>query len=505
MKIKIYHGSVSEGDAQEFHLVQNHLLDPTANIDRVIMYSEQRYLMTLLTSGVREGRYTAPGFTPKGGDTVQTLIKPIPQAEMVSSNAWSYKIMGRIQKSVEVLGTASVGTDIAGTTSKGGSFKLYLKDNYLTPGMNAVFYNGEHARVMSRPIGYQDRFLYSFECYPGRSFAWATWIGTQIGRKTIFGGFTTFGERSRRGYGMFHYPDRFIQHTTKQRKSISLSGDVNANEVIWYELNNKKGFVYEAEAQTRAQFLLEDEYRLWWGESTMRDQFGNLLTHASMQDEEGQDIVAGDGFVQQVKGANDMDASNADGTFTYADLVDMVKQIKKRKNRISGNTYVAVTGSDGIANTDTVLTGRFTGLTGGAVLVQNVNQTDKVGGADITVGYNFKKINISGDQIVFVENPMMDDEEKFTRRLSNGNLAMSNTVYFLDMDTDDRGTGNVEIRARGRAGVNRNIVYLWENGMTGEGTPTNPVDAKAFHMLKETLLAVYNTRSCGILKPSATA
>jgi hypothetical protein len=224
-----------------------------------------------------------------------------------------------------------------------------------------------------------------------------------------------------------------------------------------------------------------------------------------MQDEEGQDIVAGDGFVQQVKGANDMDASNADGTFTYADLVDMVKQIKKKKNRISGNTYVAVTGSDGIANADTVLTGRFTGLTGGAVLVQNVNQTDKVGGADITVGYNFKKINISGDQIVFVENPMMDDEEKFTRRLSNGNLAMSNTVYFLDMDTDDRGTGNVEIRARGRAGVNRNIVYLWENGMTGEGTPTNPVDAKAFHMLKETLLAVYNTRSCGILKPSATA
>jgi hypothetical protein len=73
------------------------------------------------------------------------------------------------------------------------------------------------------------------------------------------------------------------------------------------------------------------------------------------------------------------------------------------------------------------------------------------------------------------------------------------------MDTDDRGRMNVEIRSRGRAGVNRNIVYLWENGMTGEGTAQNPVDAKAFHMLKETLLAVYNTRSCGILKPAATA
>lgn len=502
MKIKIYHGSVSEGDANEYHLVSNHLLDPTANIDRVIMYAEQRHLMTLLTSGARDSRYTAPGFTPKGGDSIQTKIKPIPQAEMVSSNAWSYKIMGRIQKAVEVLGSAVVGTSLPGTTNKGGQFKLYLKDNYLTPGMNAVFYNGEHARVMGRPIGYGDKYLYSFECYPGKSFDWNTWIGTQIGRKTIFGGYTTFGERSRRGYGMFHYPDRFIQHTTKQRKSISLSGDVNANQVIWYELGSSKGFVYEAEAQMRAQFLLEDEYRLWWGESTMRDSYGNLLTRPSMQDEEGNDIVAGDGYIKQIVGANDMDASGADGTPTYDDFRDMVKQIKKKKNRISGNTYVVVTGTDGMAAAHDIAASRYNV---GMPLVQIADKNNTVGGQDIAVGYNFKTLNIAGEQLIFVENPMLDDEEKFPRRLSNGNLASSMTFYFMDMDVDDNGRMNVEIRARGRAGVNRNIVYLWENGMTGEGKAENPVDAKAFHMLKETLLAVYNTRSCGIMKPSTTA
>jgi hypothetical protein len=501
-KIKIYNGSVSEGDAAEYHLVQNHLLDPTANIDRVIMYAEQRHLMTLLTSGVREGRYSAPGYTPSGGDTVTTKIKPIPQGEMVSSNAWSYKIMGRIQKAVEVLGSAAVGTSVAATSTKGGTFKLYLKDNYLTPGMNAVFYNGEHARVMSRPIGYGDKYLYSFECYPGRSFDWNTWIGTHIGRKTIFGGFTTFGERSRRGYGMFHYPDRYIQHTTKQRKSISLSGDVNANEVIWYELNNKKGFVYEAESQMRAQFLLEDEYRLWWGESTMRDSYGNLLSRASMQDEEGNDIVAGDGYIRQIDGSNNMECSNVDGTATYDDMRDMVKALKKRKNRISGNSYVVVTGSDGMANAHDIASSRYNA---GMPLVTVVNQDGKAGGSEPITGFNFKKLNIAGEQLIFVENPMMDDDEKFPRRLSNGNLAMSNTFYFMDFETDDRGQQNIEIRARGRAGVDRNIVYLWENGMTGEGKAENPVDAKAFHMLKETLLAVYNTRSCGILKPSATA
>jgi hypothetical protein len=502
MKIKITQGSVSEGDAQEFHLVQNHLLDPTKNIDRVIMYAEQRYLMTLLVSGARDKKYTASGVTPSNGDSVKTYIKPIPQGEMVSGNAWSYKIMGRIQKSSEIVGTAAVGTVTAASGTRGGTFSLYMKDSYLTPGMNATFPNGKIARVKARPSGTDGKYLYSFECYPGDTFNWDTWVGIQIGRKSVFGSFTTYGERSRRGYGNFHYPDRYIQHTTKQRKTISLSGDVNANEVIWYEVNGGKGFAYEAEAQMRAQFLMEDEHQKWYGVSTMRDAYGNLLARASMQDEHNQDIVAGDGWVTQIRGANDLETSGVDGKGTYDDFADMVRTLKKKKTRISGNTFVVVTGADGMENAHDVAYSRYSAAN---PLVQNVTQTDKAGGAEPITGYNFKKLNIAGEQILFVENPMMDDEERFPARLTNGRLRMSNTFYFMDMDTDNMGNPNVEIRTRGRSGVNRNLVYLWENGMTGEGTPTNPVDAKAFHMLKENLLAVKNTKTSGILEPSATA
>lgn len=502
MKIKITQGKVSPGDANEFHLVTNHLLDPTKNIDKVIMYAEQRYLMTLLTSGARESRYTAAGVTPAGGDTVKTKIPEIPQGEMVSSNAWSYKIMGRIQKASEIIGTAAVGTPTAGTTTRGGEFKIYLKDDYLTIGMNCVFPNGEHARVMSRPIGYTGRFLYHFQCFPGKTFAWSTWIGTVTGKKTVFGGYTSFGERSRRGYGNYHYPDRYIQHTTKQRKSISLSGDVNANEVIWYEVNGGKGFSYEAEAQMRTQFLLEDEYRLWWAESTMRDQYGNLLNHPAMQDEYGNDIVAGDGYVQQIKGANDMDTSGTNGAATWDDISDMTKALKKRKNRISGSQFVVVTGSDGMANAHEIALSRYSSS---MPLVQIQAQSNQAGGAEPVVGFNIKKLNIAGEQLIFVENPMMDDDMKFPARLSNGNLRMSNTFYFMDLDVDNLGKPNVQIRTRGRSGVNRNMVYLWENGMTGEGKADNPIDAKAFHMLKENLLAVYVTATNGILTPPATA
>lgn len=503
MRIKITHGSVSEGDAQAYHLVQNHLIDTTKNIDKVIMYAEQRHLMTLLTSGARDSRYTAPGIIPTKGDGgITTKIKEIPQGPMVVGNGWSYKIMGRIQKASEVIGTAAVGTITSGTSTKGGTFAIYLKDTYMTIGMNCVFNNGEHARVMSRPTGSTGKWLYRFECFTGKTFSWDTWIGTQTGRKTVFGGYTTFGERSRRGYGNFHYPDRYIQHTTVQRKSISLSGDVNANEVIWYEANKERGFVYEAEAQTRAQFLLEDEYQKWWGESTMRDTYGNLLPRASMQDEYGQDIVAGDGWIKQIQGANDLETSGLDGSATYDDFADMVKTLKKKKNRISGNEWVVVTGADGMQNAHDVAAEKFSA---GNPLVQIVDQSKMPGGAEPYVGYNFKKLNIAGEQICFVENPMMDDEEKFPAKLSNGNLIMSNTFYFMDLNPDTMGQKNVEIRARGRAGVNRNIVYSWFNGMTGEGKAENPIDAKDFHMLKENLLAVFNTRSSGIMSPSRTA
>lgn len=466
------------------------------------MYSEQRHLMTLLTSDIREGRYTVPGWTPEGGDTAKSKIPQIPEAEMTDGNAWAYRIMGRIQKASEVVGTAALGTPTVGTSTKGGTFKLYLLDNYLTNGMNAVFYNGEHARVMGRPTGTSGKYLYTFQCYPGKTFSWATWIGSAPGKKTIFGGYTTFGERSKRGYGNFHYPDKYIQHTTKQRKSISLSGDVNANKVIWYELDGQKGFVYEAEKQTRAQFLLEDEYRLWWGVSSMRDQYGNLLSKPSMQDEYGEDIVAGDGLIQQIRGANDVEASGTDGSALYEDFSDLVKALKRKKNRVSGNQFVVVTGADGMANAHEVASNRFSSS---QPLVQIVDQNNKNGGAEPVVGFNFKKLNIAGEQLTFVENPMMDDEEKFPRRLTNGNLAMSSTYYVLDMDPDDMGVNNMQIRARGRQGVDRNLVYLWEEGMTGEGTPKNPIDARAFHMLKETMFCVYNTKTCGIIEPSATA
>ena len=107
--------------------------------------------------------------------------------------------------------------------------------------------------------------------------------------------------------------------------------------------------------------------------------------------------------------------------------------------------------------------------------------------------------------MVFVEDPMMNDEERFPRKLTNGDLAMGSTYYFIDASQNSQGRPNIEIRSKGREGVNRNMVYFYLNGMNGVGKPENAVDGKEFQMLKQNMLVIYNTKSFGILEPPATS
>jgi len=501
-QIKITRGGVSEGSINEHHLIANHLIDPTANIDKFVAYAEQRHLMTLLVSGARETGAALPGYTPKGTNAVKTDIPMVPKGELMSSKSWSYKVMGRIQKACEILGDAAIGTVVAATQTRGGSFKLKLKDNYLTMGMNAVFANGKLARVKNLPTGYEDNYVYEFETFPGETFAFATWVAVQSGTRTLFGGYTSFGERSVRGFGNFHYPDRYLQHSTIQRKSIDISGDANAEEVIWYNMGDSKGFVYEAEYQSRAQFLMEDEYRYWFGKSTMRDAYGNLLTRASMQDEKGDDVVAGDGWYEQVKGANDMETSGLAGAPTYDDFSDMINELKMGRDDVNGTQWICVTGSVGRQRAQEAAMQKYNNVN----LIQNLNdKNSQIGGQDVVYGYDFSRLNIASHQILFVEHPMFDDAQKFPMRLTDGTLRQSTVYYFMDFSTMNNSLKNIEIRARGRAGVNRNMVYKWEEGMTGQGKPESTVDARSYHMLKETFFATRRVKTQGILEAPITA
>jgi hypothetical protein len=501
MKLKIVEGTWNDECTTQLNLTNANMLNPDAGFDKVIMYTEQRQLMTFLTAGATNGAFTVSRTT----DAYKTRVPQIPDGELIDGKAWKYSIMGRIQKACEILGTAAVGAVSSGTTYAGGYFSLKLKDNYLQPDMNAIFWNGKMAKVFGQPRPTPGYYVYTFQTYPGDTFSWDTWIAPQVGQKTLFGGYSMHGERSLRGYGRAHYPDSFINHTTIQRKGIAITGDANANKVLWYMAGDgsSKGWIYWLEAQARAQFLIEDEINKWKGRSTMRDADGNLMSTPSMIDQEtGMPIWSGDGYIEQIQGANDVESSGTDGEAVWDDFADLIAEVKKKTVAVAGQLFYCITGADGMANVQkqNALYGKnYYNMT------MNVNASDKPGGAELPMGFSFNKMNVHGAQIIFVECPLFDRDDIFPRRLQSGKLAQSMTYYLMDGSKDGSSKPNVEIRARGRQGVNRNMVYYYLNGMTGEGTPQTSVDGKEFQMLKENMLVVYNTKSCGIISPPATA
>ncbi|MCX6250242.1 MAG: hypothetical protein NTX61_05765 [Bacteroidetes bacterium] len=182
-----------------------------------------------------------------------------------------------------------------------------------------------------------------------------------------------------------------------------------------------------------------------------------------------------------------MEASGTDGSAVWDDFVDMAKTIKRKSDTDGGQLYYIVIGLDGCSNIHSQCA---------KYAKDNVNvtymlpQNDSIGGYSPAIGWWFQKFNIEGNQFVLCVDPDMDNEEMFPRRLTNGNLAMSSTFYFLDASPNSTGRPNVEIRTKGREGINRNLVSFYSNGMTGEGKPEHAIDGKEFPLLKQNLFVM---------------
>jgi len=211
------------------------------------------------------------------------------------------------------------------------------------------------------------------------------------------------------------------------------------------------------------------------------------------------EIVAGDGWEEQVAGGNVAYGSGLNGEWTEDDLSDMMKQLEKKADQISGITWVGVTGTDGYANGQK----KLINLAGNqnVQFFQTVVQDKQAGGASVDVGYNFGRFNINGNTLILIKHPMFDDEIAFPEKGADGQSLLSSTLFLMNV-----GSGanmNMEVLCKGANGIDRSMVTAKYNGLTGAGEmPLSEEDAMKYAMLKENLLAIYNTQECGIIYKS---
>ena len=508
MRIQVETGQFSRGELDLYHL-QTWMKKGVDRAIDIVLYAEQRYCFTMLVSGAFNKNYHTSGYLPgQNGDTLATKIPAVPM-DSIRGKEVTTKVFGRIQRAVTVVGTSAVGTIIPATASRGGEFSLVCSTAELAPEMICTFPSGKQARSFSEPKRWAGGFLYTFQTAAGETFTWASWMGTVESGKKIFGGYSSVGERSRKGYTTFYQPNTFINHTITQRKGFNLSGDALVKGTSHkYIINGGQDqqvavITSDMEVIARRQFNLEREYMAWKSYSTMRDAYGNLLDVPFETDERGQYVWRGDAVEAQIAGFNDVTASGVDGKPVWADYELLVRKASaKREPGYANQAFVLVVGKEHANHIhDLNLENAKTKVN----LTQIVQAPKGDQPVDLEYGFRTERIMVAGEPVYIVVNHMMSDNERSFAKLSDGSLAWDYTGYLLDFTTLPDGKQNLQMAAVKNEQVNRELAMGWFDGLTGKvgSAPISPVDELAYEMISEVIVTVGRPETCGMIVPDS--
>lgn len=450
-------------------------------VRKMLEIKNKRYMMTLLTSG-------AVG--PYGINNDQPTKIPVvtDKNKTFGSNAYRFDVIGRIEK-------AAIINKQMGASGADGSFTLIMQDRWLYDAQVVIFGSSFQARVMGYPTGSASSgWVYNFKSITGTVFSFATHVGTNL---TCFPMFTAYGQGSDHSDSRSKSPDQFINHPTIQRTTAKITGSAES-DVLWYSWTDDGqdiGWIYHKVNQMNAMFAMNDENHKWFSASTMKASDGSILPESRIFDEKGEPVYIGDGFQEQVSGTNTMTGSGTNGEATETDFEDIMKSMQIESNQIDGITWICVTGTDGRANAQRKLQNVLANQN--VTIIQNVTQTNEAGGAKVNAGYNFEKLSINGNSVIFLTHPKFDDASMFPLRGNDGRLLMSGTYFLMGMGES---SPTMEIIAKSANGINRSFVQAEYIGLTGKkGFVQSEVDADKVAILKEDLFCVYNPQTCGII------
>lgn len=486
-KIKLTQAKFETTMTLSNNLTEMQMKEPA--IRDVMEFVDTRMVSTMIVSGVD---------SPLTAKTKKTKIGSVDKSKHIGSNGYRYRVMGRIQRRSVIIAQV-------GASQPDGSFTLNMRDNLLYKGMVVRFYTGLQAIVHSGPTGSPGNYQYVFQTTNGTVFVYATHVAPQPGEKTCFGGHTAYGEASLAGYSRAFNSEEYENHMTTQRKSFKISGSAMSDQVMDVTIVDylgKKGWFFTKEAEGKVQFMMEDEYEKWFGESTMRDANGALLAQSRLTDQvTGNPIIIGDGIVEQIRGMNDLSPSGVDGMPTMDDIKDMMTMLKKNASGSFGNHWYVITGTDGYQHFGELLRDYWVNYLGGRTNINN-------GQESIDVGANFDSFTWMGNKVTVVLHDMFDNQELFAQLAADGKSVQSGSYIWLNngFNSTSAGQRNVEILSKGAYGVNRSMVTNSVNGLTGfmEKPSVTSVDAYEVNWLKEDMIVIYNTSACGLMnKPAA--
>jgi hypothetical protein len=488
-QINIVQGTYGPTCTDENDLIRNQALKP--EIRKWLEYKNRRYIMTLLT----DGAVTPYGINPETSKKPKFVDNV---GKGIGNKAYRFDVIGRIETNAVILSQV-------GASATGGGFQLLMQENYLYEGAIVVFNSRLQARVTDNGNGSTSAgFVYSFQTVDGTTFSFATDVQGQSGTYTCMKMHTSYGEGSLRGYSRDKKPDVFVNHTTIQRATATITGDADS-DILWYEYSNAagmaRGWMYTKVQQLKAIMSVDDERHKLFGVSSMKNTDGSLRTTSALGNdpETGYPIVQGDGFEQQVNGNNILYGSGTDGQPTADDFEDIMQTMQLGSNQVDEIEWYGICGTAAYANVQRVaptISGNQ-----GTQLFQTIVQSEQAGGVKVGTGSNFMRLNLNGNSTTFIKHTLFDDSRMFTALDAQGSPDMSSTIFFIGMAKAGSGDGaTMEILHKQANGLSRKMVDADYIGLTGKsGFVQSEQDANKYACLKQDMLVVYNTSLCGII------
>lgn len=325
-----------------------------------------------------------------------------------------------------------------------------------------------------------------------------------------------FGEGSMKGYQRTNRNKWRINYSFISRYTLTMTGSAKEQKVaeIYNSDSGKGKKMWEFAEVLRGEkyFRLATEQALRHARSTMNpsthswyENYGkNELSVDGFGTESGIDSpIIGDGWIPQIidNATFDYNPNNA-LSHTLIEAITNVLATRSPKGQ-DGNTFLAITdrigrtafdrGMKKLLNFDSSLA--TTGLTN---IVKNVAT-----GETLKLGFEITAYKYLGNWFILIEDELFNHPGLYP---TSGGLVGTGNIYILNTSVIE-GVPNFEVFARTDRNFrkkNVNGMHSFDPAQNNSSEASSGFDGCSIHMLSNLMPVLYDVRSCGVLKATAS-
>lgn len=415
----------------------------------------------------------------------------------LNDKSYKWKLRGHQVPKVKFATRVTGGAISAGSTlgANGATFIVAFESSYYNPREIVKLEDGTLLYILSEGA-FQSQGVFEYVVKLNTNDATQT-VATDylVNGKTSGSAGVAYPELSDKGYintGMAM--EEHIGYLTKVRYDWSWSADAAATKYIIEDTVNMKGQTVRQNYITDQLWMnalehyhFKKEMALIYGKSTM-DARGRCL----LQDEKGQDIIEGDGLINQLHPSCKQNYTTMSISLIEDILADMALKMPKR----TGNTILLSTGMQGYKEFGRLMRAEHKGFW----TSDSSNSYVQTKNGKITLGAEYNSFQFQGNRIIVTVNNVFDHPANVSELDPEGRYAESSKLIFIDASTYD-GVQNIQLIAKdGRSFITGELDGIGGQDGKTSGKVSSLLDGSAKAIVGTLGLIVHNPYSSMVLE-----